>query len=191
MRYNMKDIERNDQDIAQDEQPNAESMEAPDEQAEQSPLQNEITEEERFRLEHAELKDKYLRLMADFENYKRRMTRERIEWMNSAARDTMLALLPVLDDFDRAKKVAESEGGAETFSEGVGLIYQKLYNALRAKGLEPMESDGEPFDPELHEAVTEIPAPAEEQKGRVIDTIEKGYKLYDKIIRHAKVVVGM
>ena len=145
---------------------------------------------EALQRDHHELRDKYLRLFAEFDNYKKRTIREKMELMNTAARDTMAALLPVLDDFDRAKKIAEDESTSETFSEGVRLVYNKLYNVLKQKGLEPMESDGKVFDPELHEALTEIPAPSEDMKGRVVDTIEKGYKLKDKIIRHAKVVVG-
>lgn len=138
-----------------------------------------------------ELKDKYIRLVAEFENYKKRSVREKLDWMKSAAQDTLMALLPVLDDFDRAKKFAAGENGeGQGISEGVELVYQKLYNTLNQKGLEPMESTGEAFDPELHDAITEIPAPTEDMKGKVIDTIEKGYRLNDKIIRHAKVVVG-
>jgi len=110
--------------------------------------------------------------------------------MKTAAQDTMSVLLPVLDDFDRAKKSADSPDSEEKFSEGIELLYHKIYHILNSKGLESMESTGEAFDPELHEAITEIPAPTEELKGKVIDTIEKGYKLKDKIIRHAKVVVG-
>ncbi len=140
--------------------------------------------------QYDELKDKYLRLFAEFDNYKKRTIREKMEMMKNAAQDTMLALLPVLDDFDRAKKNAESEGSAESFSEGVKLVYQKLYATLKQRGLEPMDTDGEIFDPELHEAITEIPSPSEELKGRILDTIEKGYLLNGKIIRHAKVVVG-
>lgn len=136
-----------------------------------------------------EVKDKYMRMYAEFENYKKRAVREKIDWIKNAAQDTLSALLPVLDDFDRAKKYAASK--AETgWSEGVELVYQKLYNALRQKGLEAMDSNGQPFDPELHEAITEIPAPTEDLKGKVVDTIEKGYLLNEKIIRHAKVVVG-
>lgn len=140
--------------------------------------------------ELAETKDKYLRLLADFTNFKNRAARERIELISTASRDILSALLPVLDDFDRAKHNAELTDSREQFSEGVQLVYQKLYNTLRQQGLEVMESNGEPFDPELHEALTEIPAPSEDLKGRVVDTIEKGYQLNGKIIRHAKVVVG-
>ena len=149
-------------------------------------------EEELHRLkeDNAELKDKYLRLFAEFDNYKKRTIREKMEMMKNAAQDTMSELLPILDDFDRAKKNAEQEGSKEPFSEGVGLVYHKLYSTLNRLGLEPMETDGEPFDPELHEAITEIPAPSEKLKGRIIDTVEKRYQLNGKIIRHAKVVVG-
>ncbi len=138
----------------------------------------------------AELKDKYLRVYAEFENFKKRSIREKLDMMRTAAQDTMSVLLPILDDFDRAKKAADTANSSESFSEGVELVYHKLYNTLKAQGLEAMESTGSLFDAELHEAVTEIPAPAEEMKGKIIDTIEKGYKLRDKIIRHAKVVVG-
>ena len=138
----------------------------------------------------AELKDKYLRLAAEFENYKRRTVREKLNMMGTAARDTLSVLLPVLDDFDRAKKNAEDENSKEPFSEGVMMVYNKLFNTLKTKGLKEMETNGEEFDPELHEAITEIPAPTDEMKGKIIDTVEKGYYLNDTILRHAKVVVG-
>lgn len=137
-----------------------------------------------------ELKDKHLRLMAEFENFKKRSIREKMDMMKNAARDTMSALLPVLDDFDRAHKAAEENDKGDLFAEGIGLVYKKLYSTLEQRGLKPMETDGEPFDPELHEALTEVPAPSEALKGKIIDTVEKGYWLNDKIIRHAKVVVG-
>lgn len=140
--------------------------------------------------EVADLKDKYLRLFAEFDNYKKRTVKERLDLLRTAAQDTISSLLPVLDDFDRAKKNAEDTGSDETFSEGVLLVYNKLTAAMKNHGLEIMESTGEDFDPELHEAISEIPAPDESMKGKVIDTIEQGYYLRDKIIRHAKVVVG-
>ncbi len=143
-----------------------------------------------LKAELSEAKDKYLRLFAEFENFKRRNTRERLDLLNSAAQDTISNILPVLDDFDRAKKSAEDENTKEELSEGVLMVYNKLYKVLEAKGLKPMESDGQDFDPEVHEAITEVPAPNDEMKGKVIDTIEKGYLLNDKIIRFAKVVVG-
>jgi molecular chaperone GrpE len=140
--------------------------------------------------ENKELKDKYLRIYAEFDNFRKRSMKEKMEFMQTAARDTMSALLPVLDDFDRAKKIAEQPDSKEVFSEGVSLVYQKLYAVLTGKGLKKMESTGMEFDAELHEAVTEIPAPSEDLKGKVVDTLEEGYLLNDKIIRYAKVVTG-
>jgi len=150
-------------------------------------LKAELEEKE---IEIKEAKDKYIRLYAEFDNYKKRTTKERYDLISTAGRDTIASLLPVLDDFDRAKKSADDENSSEAFSEGVTLVYNKLHNIMKAKGLTAMESTGETFDPELHEALTEIPAPSEEMKGKNIDTIETGYLLNDKIIRHAKVVVG-
>ncbi len=190
--------ENNNQNIEQEkvndtvEELDQEMDQSQDEGRQEQNTQNAPEEEEIVKLQKAnqELKDKFLRLAAEFDNYKKRTLREKVEMMKTAAQDTVSALLPVLDDFDRAKKNAEGENSKETFSEGVSLVYQKLYNILKQKGLQPMDSTGQDFDPELHEAITEIPAPSEEMKGKVVDTIEKGYKLNDKIIRHAKVVVG-
>ena len=140
--------------------------------------------------ENGELRDKYLRLAAEFDNYKRRMVKEKMQMMNNAARDTMSALLPVLDDFDRAKKAADQNDKGDLFEEGIGLVYRKLYTTLEQKGLEPMDSEGQDFDPEFHDAMTETPAPSEELKGKVVDVIDRGYTLNGNIIRHAKVVVG-
>jgi len=138
----------------------------------------------------AESKDKFLRLYAEFENYKKRTIKEKLDLMKTASQDVMQKMLPVLDDFDRAKKSADDDSSPEHFTDGVRLLYEKLHGTLTQKGLQAMESTGEIFDPELHNAITEIPAPTDEMKGKVIDTIEKGYYLNDKIIRHAKVVVG-
>lgn len=140
--------------------------------------------------EVGELKDKYLRLYAEFDNYKKRTVKEKLDLMRTAAQDTLASLLPVLDDFDRAKKIADDPSTSEHFSEGVELVYQKLITTLRNLGVNEMDSTGSDFNPELHEAITDIPAPSEELKGKVVDTIAKGYYLHDKIIRHAKVVVG-
>lgn len=140
--------------------------------------------------EYQELKDKYLRLVAEFDNYRKRTLKEKVDMMSTASKDVVAALLPVLDDFDRAKKSAETEGSGEVFTEGVQLVYHKLYRILEGQGLKPMDSNGVAFDPDQHEAITEIPAPTPEMKGQVVDTVEKGYFLKDKIIRYAKVVVG-
>lgn len=141
-------------------------------------------------IELAELKDKFLRLFAEFDNYKKRTVKEKLNLMKTASQDLMEVLLPVLDDFDRAKKSSDDENSSEVFTEGVSMVYTKINSLLQAKGLHAMESTGEIFDPELHDAITEIPAPNEDLKGKIVDTIEKGYLLQDKIIRHAKVVVG-
>ena len=129
-----------------------------------------------------ELKDKYLRLLAEFENYKRRTSKERIESSKFASQDMIASLLPVLDDFER-----ESKYGLAT--EGSTLIHNKLSQILKQKGLVEMESNGQVFDPAVHEAATELTVP-DDKKNRIIDTVEKGYYLSDKIIRYAKVVVG-
>lgn len=146
--------------------------------------------DEALKAENAELKDKYLRIYAEFDTFRRRMMKEKLDLIKTAAQDTMTALLPVLDDFDRAKKSAEANNSTEQFSEGVALVYQKLHNTLKNLGLETMETHHQSFDPEWHEAMAEIPAPSDELKGKIIDTIEKGYVLGGKIIRHAKVVIG-
>ena len=131
----------------------------------------------------AELKDKYLRQAAEFSNFRQRTMREKADIIAMANRDTMTALMPILDDFERASK-------NETFTEGVNLVHQKLINSLSNRGLKPMESAaGEAFDPEFHEAITEIPA-GEALVGKIVDTVEKGYLLNNKIVRHAKIVVG-
>jgi molecular chaperone GrpE len=138
----------------------------------------------------AELKDKYLRLFAEFENYKRRTAKEKLDMIGSAAKNTIVNFLPVLDDFERAKAAADQENSTEVFSEGVELVYQKFLQTLKNQGLKRIETENATFDAEYHEAITEIPAPTEEMKGKVIDTLEQGYFLQDKVIRYAKVVVG-
>lgn len=149
-----------------------------------------LDELEELKIQVSEGKDKYLRLFAEFENFKKRTTKERFELMKTAAQDTIVRILPVLDDFDRAKTMAEDDSSSETISEGILMVYDKLYKVLAAKGLTPMESTGLQFDPEVHEAISEIPAGSDDKKGIIIDTVERGYKLNDKIIRFAKVVVG-
>ena len=135
-------------------------------------------------------KDKFLRLFAEFENYKKRTTRERMELYKTAGQEVLSALLPVLDDFDRAIRELDRSEDEELY-KGVVLIHNKFRDTLLAKGLEPIEVEGgDSFDPELHDAVTQVPAPEKRLKGKIIDVIEKGYRLGDRIIRHPKVVVG-
>jgi len=144
---------------------------------------------EALKAELAESKDKYLRLAAEFDNFRRRTRKERDEFAQIANKDIVLSLLEVLDDVDRATGALEASND-EKLKEGVALIFNKLRNTLQSKGLKPMESVGNDFDPDLYEALTEAPAPSEDLQGKVIDEIVKGYYLNDKIIRHAKVVVG-
>lgn len=140
--------------------------------------------------ELAKEKDRFLRLFAEFENYKKRTAKERVELFKTAGQDILSSMLPVVDDFDRA--LAEiSKSGDENMLKGVELIYNKLMGTLKSKGLEKVEAGaGDAFDSEIHEAITQIPAPSEDLKGKIIDVVEKGYKLGDKIIRYPKVVVG-
>ncbi len=142
---------------------------------------------EQLRQQVATLQDKYMRLYAELENFKKRALKERVEFSRLAGADIMLSLLPVLDDFRRAIQAMEKQ--QDPLAEGVRLIYQKLSTALENKGLKRMESIGQDFSPDLHEAISEIEG-GEENKNKVIDEVECGYYLNDKIIRHAKVVVG-
>src|SRR5690606_17134337 len=143
-----------------------------------------------LKAEIQELRDKYLRLVAEFDNFKKRSLKEKIEMSKMAGQEVITMLLPVLDDFDRARKVALSSETQDSFSEGVDLVYQKLYSTLQQKGLKEMDMSSGEFDPELHDAIADIDVQDPAQKGKIIDTIEKGYFLNDKIIRHAKVIVG-
>ena len=137
----------------------------------------------------AELNDKFLRQVAEFENFKRRNAKERIDLIQTAGRDVITDILEVLDDSERAQKQMEVTDDLEQIKEGVKLVFSKLRNTLTVKGLKPMDAKGKDFDPDIHEAIAEIEA-GEEMKGKVIDEVQKGYYLNDKIIRYAKVVVG-
>ena len=150
----------------------------------------ELSAEEKLKEENAALNDKYLRLFAEFDNYKRRTQKERVELLQTAGKDVIVSLLAVLDDFDRANKAMENATDINPIREGIALVHHKLKNLLAQKGLKEMESINTVFDTDNHEAITKIPAPSEELKGKVIDELEKGYTLNDKVIRFAKVVVG-
>jgi len=152
------------------------------------PLANE-PEIETLRNELGEMKDKFIRKVAEFENFKKRSTRERIELIQTAGKDVIVDLLEVIDDCERAEKQLANSDDIKV-KEGVTLVFNKLKNVLAAKGVKPMETIKQDFDPDKHEAITEIPAPTEDMKGKVIDEVQKGYYLNDKIIRYAKVVVG-
>jgi molecular chaperone GrpE len=150
----------------------------------------EESELEKLKAELEESKDKYLRKVAEFENFKRRNAKERIELMQTAGRDVIAEMLNVLDDCDRAQKQMESSDDTAGIKEGIMLVFNKFRSTLQLKGVKAMETINEEFNADLHEAITEIPAPSEELKGKIIDEVMKGYYLNDKIIRHAKVVVG-
>ncbi len=134
--------------------------------------------------------DKYLRLYAEFENFRRRTAKEKLELISNASGDILKEVLPILDDMERAIESNKSSEDINTVKEGFELVYNKLANTLKSKGLKPMDSKETEFDTDKHEAITKIPAPTEELKGKVVDVVEKGYYLNDKVIRYAKVVIG-
>jgi molecular chaperone GrpE len=145
---------------------------------------------DKLKAELAELNDKYIRLYSEFDNYKRRNSKERIELLQTASKEVILAMLPILDDFERAEKSMKSATDIQAIKEGVTLIHHKFQSILNAKGLKAIETIGKEFDVDYHEALTKIPAPSEDLKGKVVDELEKGYTLNEKIIRFAKVVIG-
>ncbi len=151
---------------------------------------NGAEEIEKLKAEVAELKDKYLRQAAEFDNFRRRNAKERMELTQTAGKDVLQSLLVVLDDVDRASKQLETTTDLEKMKEGISLVFNKFRNIMQQKGLKVMDATGEEFNADLHEAITEIPAPNDKMVGKVMDTIEPGYYLNDKLIRHAKVVVG-
>ncbi len=150
----------------------------------------EASVEDQLREDLAKEKDKFLRLFAEFENFKKRTSKERMDLFKTAGQEVIVSLLPVLDDFDRALKEISKSEDKEMF-KGVELISNKLKETLKGKGLEQVEvGEGDVFDAEVHDAITQIPAPNKKMKGKIIDVVEKGFKLGDRIIRHPKVVVG-
>jgi len=155
---------------------------------------NEPVEEEsgleKLKAELEDQKDKFVRKVAEFENFRRRSAKERVELIQTAGKEVITDLLDVLDDCDRAQKQIEKSEDNKDIKDGVLLVFNKLRNILSAKGLKPMQTFHEEFNPDLHEAITEISAPTGELKGKILDEVVKGYYLNDKIIRHAKVVVG-
>lgn len=150
----------------------------------------EENEMEKLQSELQEQKDKYLRLMAEFDNFRRRTAKERLELIQTAGKDVIVSLLDVLDDCDRAEKQLQQSEDVQQIRQGVLLVFNKMRASLQAKGVKEMNSVHEDFDVERHEAITEIPAPTPDLQGKVVDEVQKGYFLNDKIIRFAKVVVG-
>lgn len=179
------------QDIPNEDNLAPNSTEETVENTTEETLVAEISEEEKLRSELGNSKDQYLRLVAEFDNFRKRSAKERIETIQTATKDLMQSLIAVLDDSERASKTMETATDLNAVKEGVALVLGKLNSILTAKGLKPMETaSGSEFDAELHEAITEIPAPTPALEGKVVDVIEKGYYLNEKLIRHAKVVVG-
>lgn len=149
------------------------------------------SEEAKMQFEIADLKDKYLRLYSDFENFRKRTAKERLDLISTASEGVIQDLIPVVDDFERAFKASENASEGTEVREGNLLIFQKLVKILSSKGLKAMEDlIGKPFDAETQEAIAQVPAPSNELKGKVIDVVEKGYVLGDKVVRYAKVVTG-
>jgi molecular chaperone GrpE len=159
-------------------------------EATETASETQITEEDKLRAEATDWQNKYLRLYAEFDNFKRRTSKERLELLQMAGKDVISDLLPILDDFERAQKSIETATDMEAVAEGIRLIHHKLKNILAQKGLKEMESVGNEFNADIHEGITNIPAPSEDMKGKVLDELEKGYYLHDKVIRFAKVIIG-
>jgi molecular chaperone GrpE len=173
------------------EEPQVEETTTATAEDEQEQQQDSKSAEEQLQDQLAVEKDKFMRLFAEFENYKKRTTKERIDLFKTASQDVMVAMLPVLDDFERALMHIEEDKEAEELRKGVLLIYNKLVNTLEQKGLSKIEvKQGDTFNADDHEAVTQIPAPTDDLKGKIIDIVERGYKLGDKVIRFPKVVIG-
>ncbi len=186
----MKKKEKLEKEI-KEEQLNEEAVLDQEVEEKQEELVEEESAEIKLEKEVAELKEKYLRLYSDFENFRKRTSKERLELISTASEDVLTDLLPVVDDFERAFKANEKEEDAQKVFEGNMIVFQKFLKILNSKGLSPMEDMiGKPFDADTQEAITQIPSPSEEMKGSVIDVIEKGYTLGDKVVRFAKVVTG-
>ena len=160
-----------------------------EEQEEQEELSNEVNEEQVEQAEDIDFQDKYMRLYAEFDNFRKRTMREKADLIGSASSDLMLQLLPLIDDFDRA--VLNATEDVKSLKEGMDLISSKFVATLNSKGLKAMEAKaGDDFDLDKHEAIANVPAPSEELKGKIVDVVEKGYMLGDKVLRYSKVVIG-
>ena len=155
-----------------------------DKEVEKNSSENEIQKEDQ------NFKEKYIRLYSEYENYRKRTAKEKIDLITNASENVIKELLPILDDFERAIDNNKNVEDASILKEGFDLIYSKMHKGLVNQGLKPMEANGKDFDSEIHEAITKIPAPNEKLKGKVVDVIEKGYQINEKVIRYAKVVVG-
>ena len=184
-------MEQNEKDpINQTEENVVSNNEQPVEETTAETVVENTNEPINYEAKIAELNDKYLRLYSEFDNYRKRTIKEKSDIIRSAGEDVFKAIMPTIDDFERAIKANETVNEIEPIKEGISLIYHKLKVACTAKGLEPMDTIGKTFNADYMESITSIPSPSEDMKGKVIDEVEKGYKLGDKVIRFAKVVVG-
>jgi molecular chaperone GrpE len=173
----------------QDSENKQEELNSQEELNEQQ-VNEEASGEPTWEEKYLEMQDKYLRLYSDFDNYRKRTMKEKAELIAQAGSDILKDILPVLDDFERAVKNNEGSTDADAIKEGVKLVHHKFETVLQAHGVKEMEAQGAQFDGDLHEAITSIPAPSEELKGKVVDVVQKGYYLKEKVLRYAKVVVG-
>ena len=183
-----------EEELQQEEtQTEAQNAEVESQNAEEEQPAKEETPEDKIAALQAELEKsqkEYLFLMAEFDNYRKRTVKEKAELINNGGEKAMLGLLPVIDDFERAIDAIDKSSDVEGLKEGVDLIYNKFMKYLESQQVKPMESTGTDFDADIYEAVTTFPAPDESMKGKVIDTVQKGYTINEKVLRHAKVVVG-
>lgn len=186
----MSKQETNEDEVIRDEENVNEVDNNETNEAAEDVATEELSDLEKKEIEYKELHDKYIRLFSEFDNFRKRTAKEKLELSLNAGGDMMKQVIPTLDDFDRAIINNEKAEDIDSVKEGFTLIHNKLTQTLSAKGLKAMDSMGEEFDVNKHEALTQIPAPSEEMKGKVVDVIEKGYLLNDKVLRFAKVVVG-
>ncbi|HDO27059.1 MAG TPA: nucleotide exchange factor GrpE [Bacteroidetes bacterium] len=187
-----KDIQQDEKALNNQEPPDHEdkTMEQEKHQVQKKHKKTKSEEIAGLKEQLAELNDKYLRLFSDFDNYRKRTNAEKLELIKTASKEVIEGLLPVLDDFERALQNLNERRADDETIKGIELIYNKLFIFLKQKGLEPMESKGTEFNTDFHDAITQIPAPSKDMKGKVVDVVQKGYLLNGSIIRHAKVIVG-
>lgn len=194
MSKNEQEQVKEEEELQQEEtQTEAQNAEVESQNAEEEQPAKEETPEDKIAALQAELEKsqkEYLFLMAEFDNYRKRTVKEKAELIKNGGEKAMLGLLPVIDDFERAIDAIDNSSDVESLKEGVDLIYNKFMKYLESQQVKPMESTGTDFDADIYEAVTTFPAPDESMKGKVIDTVQKGYTINEKVLRHAKVVVG-
>lgn len=173
-----------------DEKETVQNPETENQQENQDASIEELNELDTLKKEIEEQKEKFIRLYADFDNFKRRNAKERVELIQTAGKEVIQSMLEVLDDCERAEKQMNQSTDLKQIREGIGLVFSKFRNILQSRGLKEMKSIGETFNPDFHEAITEISVQDENMKGKIVDEVEKGYTLNDKIIRFSKVVIG-